>query len=237
MMRKPLIGVVPYYSDKNGGEYMPGGYFRGVEAMGGEIMAVHYDTPAEDLPGLAGKLDALIFSGGVDVDPKHFGQEKEPACGSVNPVRDELELRLFELAFGRRLPMLGICRGIQLINVAMGGTLIQDIPTRFPGSQHQQEAERLALWHRVKLAEGTPIAELYEGQKELLTNSFHHQAIDQTAPGLLVNAWAAEGFPEAVTGEGNMPILGVQWHPEVSFQTDAASVRIFQLFDRMIQGK
>ncbi len=234
-MARPVIGVIPYYSESNGGEYMPGGYFLGVEALKGEIRAIHYDTPAVDLPGLVRGLDALIFSGGVDVDPKYFGQEKEPACGSINPVRDELELRLFELAAERRLPVMGICRGIQLINVAMGGTLIQDIPSRFPGTQHQQEAERHALWHEVKLVGGTPLAALFGGRSSLRTNSFHHQAIDRTAPGLLVNAVAAEGFPEAVTGEGSQPILGVQWHPEVSFRHDENSRKIFDLFARMMR--
>ncbi len=235
-MTKPLVGVIPYYSEKNGGEYMPGGYFRGVEALGGEFRVIHYDTPAEELPGLVKGLDALIFSGGVDVDPKYFGQEKEPACGSINPVRDELELRLFELAAGRRLPVLGICRGIQLINVAMGGTLIQDIPSRFPGTEHQQEAQRLEMWHEVRLVPGTPLSEHFGGREKLMTNSFHHQAIDRTAPGLKVNATAAEGFPEAVTGEGNQPILGVQWHPEVSFQVDENSRSIFALFKSMMEG-
>ncbi len=236
-MTKPVIGVVPYYSESSGGEYMPGGYIRCVEHLGGEMRVLHYDTPAEDLKGIAEQLDGLIFSGGVDVDPKYYGQEKEPGCGSINPVRDELELRLFELAAGRRIPILGICRGIQLINVAMGGTLIQDIPSRYPGSQHQQEAKRLEMWHEVALAAGTPLSELYAGQERLLTNSFHHQAIDRTAPGLAVNAWAEEGFPEAVSGTGNQPILGVQWHPEVSCQTDANSRKIFDLYDRMVQGR
>ncbi len=235
-MKKPLIGVIPYYSEKDGGEYFPGGYIRAVEALEGELRAVHYDTPAGELPGLAKSLDALIFSGGVDVDPKHFGQEKEEACGSINPVRDELELRLFELCARRRLPILGICRGIQLINVAMGGTLIQDIPSRFPGSQHQQEAKRLEMWHKVRLAEGTPLSALYGGAETLVTNSFHHQAIDRLAPGLQVNAWAEEGFPEAVTGTGDQPILGVQWHPEVSIQVDENSRRIFELFHSMMNA-
>ena len=128
------------------------------------------------------------------------------------------------------MPILAICRGMQLANVVMGGSLYQDLPSAFPGSAHEQAAPRQALSHDVRLVPGTPLAGLFPGQETLLTNSFHHQAIRRLAPGLTVNAWADEGFPEAVTGEGPGFLLGVQWHPEVSFRTDASSRRVVAYF-------
>ena len=143
MNSKPRIGVTPYFNYDSGEEYMPEGYIRGVEHVGGEMVTLHYDTPLEALKDIVDGLDGLIFAGGPDIHPKFFGQEIDPKCGRINLQRDELELKLFECAALRRLPVFGICRGIQLINVAMGGTLIQDVPSVYPGAVHQQEAARL----------------------------------------------------------------------------------------------
>ncbi len=231
-----VIGVTPYYNYDRKTEYMPEGYSRGVEWMDGSMISLHYDLTQEQMRNALSRVDAVIFSGGEDVHPKFYGQEVQPECGEIDERRDEMELRLFDMAVCMNLPIMGICRGIQLINVAMGGTLIQDVPSRFGGILHQQDAPRLALWHDVTLIPGTPVSDLYGGADKLRTNSFHHQAVLDLAPGLVVNAMAAEGFPEAFTSAGSLPILGVQWHPEVSFTVDDNSKKIFDLFRSMIEN-
>ena len=230
MNRKPRIGVTPYFNYDTGEEYMPEGYFRGVEHVGGEFVVIHYNTDLAALPGIVDTLDGVIFAGGPDIDPALFGQAVDPDCGRINRLRDDLELALFAECARRKLPAFGICRGIQLINVAMGGTLIQHVPGKFPGAVHQQEAHRLELWHDVRIVPGTPLADIYGADALVRTNSFHHQALLDVAEGLQVNAVVAEGFPEAVTGTGDQFILGVQWHPEISYNKDANSRKLFEYF-------
>ena len=233
-MNKPRIGIPPYFNYDSGEEYMPEGYLRAAECVRGELVTIHYDTPLEEIPALARSLDGLILSGGVDVDPHCYGQEPSPLCGRINPVRDRLELVLLKEVLGSSLPILAICRGIQILNVAMGGTLIQDIPSAFPGAVHEQRNGRLSMSHRVRLAPGGFLSGLCGGADSLLTNSFHHQAVDRLAEGLRPEAWAEEGFLEACRGEGAQWILGVQWHPEITQKTDPASLEIFKAFGRAI---
>lgn len=235
MKRKPRIGVTPYFNYDTGEEYMPEGYFRGVEHVGGEFVVIHYNTDLSLLPQIVDTLDGVIFAGGPDIDPVLYGQEVDPDCGRINRLRDDLELKLFAEAARRKLPVFGICRGIQLINVAMGGTMVQHIPGRFPGAIHQQEAARLELWHDVQVIPGTPLAAIYGDGARVKTNSFHHQALLDVAEGLQVNATVAEGFAEAVTGTGDQFILGVQWHPEISYNKDENSRKLFEYFRQAVE--
>ena len=235
-MDRMVIGVTPYYDYTRKTEYMPEGYSRGVEQMDASMISLHYDMTPERMREALSRVDAVIFSGGEDIHPRFYGQAVSPQCGEVDERRDRMELKLFDLAMQKNLPILGICRGIQLINVAMGGTLIQDIPSHCH-VEHQQKAPRLALWHDVHLMPETPLSRLYGGAEKIYTNSFHHQAVLDLAPGLKANAMAAEGFVEAFTAEGSLPILGVQWHPEVSFTVDENSPKVFDLFRSMIENR
>lgn len=234
-MKKPRIGVTPYFNYDTGEEYMPEGYFRAVEHLDGEFVIIHYNTPLEKVPAIVDSLDGMIFAGGPDIDPALFGQPVDPDCGRINRVRDDLELKIFAEAARRRLPVLGICRGIQLINVAMGGTLTQHVPGVY-GVVHQQTEARLALSHNVRVLPGTLLATVFGDDTQLQTNSFHHQALLDVADGLAVNAVAQEGFPEAVAGTGEQFILGVQWHPEISYNVDANSRRVFDLFRTAVEA-
>lgn len=231
MNTRPRIGVTPYFNYETNEEYVPEGYFRAVEHVGGEFVLIHYNTDLSLIDEIVETLDGIIFAGGPDIDPVLYGQDVDPDCGRINRLRDDLELKLFESAAKRKLPVLGICRGIQLLNVAMGGTLIQHVPGRFEGSLHQQNAKRLELWHDVSVLPGTPLAGIYGDNAKVRTNSFHHQAILDLAEGLCVNAVVDEGFVEAVSGTGEQFILGVQWHPEVSYNVDANSRKVFDLFN------
>lgn len=154
------------------------------------------------------RIDALVLSGGEDIDPKHYGEKPHPKLGRVQSLRDDFDFRLLAAARRRGIPVLGICRGCQLINVAFGGTLVQDIPSEFPNSTLKHRGGR----HRVKIVPGSRFAKLL-GKTEAEVNSNHHQSVKKTAPGFRVTAVADDGVVEAIESESE-PIFGVQFHPE-----------------------
>ena len=229
-MKRPRIGIPPYFNYETGEEYMPEGYLRAADCLNGNLVTLHYDMPLGHLPALVKTLDGIILSGGVDVDPRLYGQEPSPRCGRIDSHRDRMEQALLSEALGTRIPILAICRGMQFLNVILGGTLYQDIPTVFPGANHSQKNGRHSLSHEVTLTPGSLLSEIYEGAGRLMTNSFHHQAVDRLGEGLIPEAYAEEGFLEAYHSSGDQWILGVQWHPEVSFKLDAPSRKIFHRF-------
>lgn len=165
-------------------------------------------------PDLIRTLDALVLTGGEDVAPERYGTERSPALDDVDVERDAFEVALFALAHERNLPVLGICRGIQLINVAMGGTLWQDLSSERPsGTSHDPGGSRQARSHAVRLAPGSLAARVF-GTSTIDVNSIHHQAVRDLAPGLVASGWAEDGLIEAVEGTTGPWLLAVQWHPE-----------------------
>jgi putative glutamine amidotransferase len=156
----------------------------------------------------------LLLTGGEDVDPSRYGAEPSAALGSVDLARDRFELALFAAARAAAMPILGICRGIQLINVAMGGSLYQDLATERPGPvDHNPAVARTARTHQVRLEPGSRVARAL-GVERLAPNSFHHQAIKVLAPGLVATGWTDDNLIEAVEGRGDPWLLALQWHPE-----------------------
>ena len=227
-MAKPRIGITP--SCKNGNPHeqtLSPRYLAAVEQSGGEAVVLDMFTTAREMPALIKGLDGLIFSGGGDIDPVRFGQEKLPECGTIVPERDELELALMQAAMERDLPILGICRGIQVINVALGGTLLQDLPSAW-GKAHRQAGEDI-YWHPVDVVPGTLLHGIVQTGR-MPTNSFHHQCVLDVAPGLTVSARAEDGVIEAVESASARFLLGVEWHPEISWSHDEYSKRIFASF-------
>jgi len=160
--------------------------------------------------------DGILLSGGGDIDPRHFGQSPHPDLGMVDEERDLFELALYRAAKTRGLPILGICRGVQVINVTEGGTLHQHLPALPKTLQHSQRNKDGTPFHAVKLEPHTTLAKHY-GETSIRTNSYHHQAIDTLGKELKATAWSDDGTIEAVEGTGNAFVLGVQWHPEMSF--------------------
>ncbi len=210
-------------------------YVEAIEAAGG--------TPVPVLPGAGAdtldRVDGLVLTGGLDVDPKEYGQDVDPAMAvEVDAERDALELPLVREAVRRDLPMLAICRGIQVLNVALGGTLTQDLDVQRTGRQgwsHQQRKSRPddaldAAIHEVDVTPGSRLRDI-AGTDRLGVNTFHHQAIAQVAPGLVVTARAVEPdapeLIEAVEAPGCRWVLGVQWHPERMWRTGPAHRRLF----------
>ncbi|MFI5257950.1 MAG: gamma-glutamyl-gamma-aminobutyrate hydrolase family protein [Gemmatimonadales bacterium] len=176
------------------------------------ILPVLADRDAEEmLDGMAG----LILTGGEDVDPKHFGEAAHPALGDVHPRRDEFELALVRAARARRIPTFAICRGVQVANVALGGTLVQDLPSEWPSAlAHESGQGRADRTHVVRLAAGSRLARAC-GAVDITVNSMHHQAMARVADGLLAVAHAPDAVVEGVEWTGDdWWMLGVQWHPE-----------------------
>lgn len=176
-------------------------YIKAVLRAGGQPAAAY--SPPPDL-GCAG----LLLCGGGDLDPGLFGQE-DRGSQPPDPVRDRAELELVQSYLRAGKPILGICRGMQVINVALGGTLLQDLP--YPARQRHLGQEDRDQVHPIALSPGGFLSALYGAS--LTVNSWHHQAVDRLGEGLVSSAWAAEGFPEALEHR-NAPVLGVQFHPE-----------------------
>ncbi len=205
-------------------------YLRSLVAAGVPRETIEIATPLSPTPG---PFDALLLGGGVDVDPARYGRPTlDNGTVEVDAERDALDFRLFEEARRTGVPVLGICRGLQVVNVALGGTLVQDIPSERPSPvvHARTQAEKTRRDHRVEIAPGTRLA-LIAGAVEASVNSRHHQAIETVAPGLCVSAVAPDGMPEAVESAGEPWLLAVQWHPE-NLAGDPVSQRLFEEFLR-----
>ena len=212
-MTLPRIGISGRSALVEGAERsgVNASYLHAVAAVGGAPVILSPIAGAAAVPALLDGIDALILSGGADIDPAHYGAPRHPHLDTVEPERDAFELALFAEARERSLPVLAICRGLQLTNVALGGTLWQDLPSE--RGVHPQSAARTDRAHAVDVTAGSRLAELV-GNEPLRVNSFHHQAIRDLAPGLVVTARAEDGTLEGIETTGPWWLVGVQWHPE-----------------------
>ena len=209
---RPIIGITGNYD--SGKCTLLEGYYRSVIEAGGTPIII---PPADDTATMASMLDrvdALIFSGGGDINPLYLGEEPLPQLSSINAVRDSQELLLARLAADRQIPILGICRGLQVMMAAFGGKLYQDIYKEASASlKHSQEAERHVATHTVNITEGSKLHQIFNAGK-LAVNSFHHQAVREAAPGFAVTALSPDALIEAVESTTHKSMIGVQWHPE-----------------------
>lgn len=228
--KKPVIGIVPLVDYQRASYWMLPGYMQGVEQAGGLPLMLPLTDDEAALTQLAGLCDGFLLTGGQDVDPAVYGAEKSNLCGETSPERDRMETRLLALARAQDKPVLGICRGIQFLNAALGGTLWQDLPVDYPSEvNHHQTGAYEAPIHTVRLLPGTPLADLL-GKDTLPVNSYHHQAIRTLAPGLTAMATAPDGVVEAVYEPGKRFVWAVQWHPEFSWKVSEDSRKIFAAF-------
>jgi putative glutamine amidotransferase len=190
----------------------------------------------ETLRGVYDALDAVFLPGGADIDPVSYGTDPHPLCDKTDRERDRVELALARWAMGEGKPVLGVCRGMQLINLAAGGTLFQDIAEQLPGSiKHDyfpfsgQNFTRDFLAHEVTVAEGTRLAGVF-GAGDLRVNSMHHQGVRDIGAGLVVSATAPDGLVEGLESDNGHYVVGVQWHPEALTDNQAAARKLFDEF-------
>lgn len=208
-------------------------YYLAAAAMGAvPVMIPLLDGDVETLRAIYDRLDGLLLAGGVDMEPRTFGEGPHPQLGRTDRSRDAVELQLVHWAIAEGKPVLGLCRGHQVLNVALGGTLYQDIESQIPGAMRHDffpGFPRDYLAHEVTLTPGSRLHAAIGGAT-MPVNSMHHQAVKSLAPGLLVSARAGDGVIEAIEAEGPNYLVGVQWHPEVFEQRDERTHRLFQSF-------
>ncbi|MFY9377950.1 MAG: gamma-glutamyl-gamma-aminobutyrate hydrolase family protein [Peptococcia bacterium] len=229
----PIIGITCSWQEEKKVHNMAATYIEAVLAAGGVPLIIP-SQPKDKAETIYAAIDGLILAGGPDLDPWHFGEEPQKDLGVITPLRDQLELELSRLALVGNKPVLAICRGIQVLNVAAGGTIYQDI-SGLTQLKHSQEAPRWHPTHGIQIAEESSLFTL-AGQTHYRVNSFHHQAIAKVGQGLRAVAWARDKLVEAVENlAGDGRIRGVQWHPEGSWQQDQLSLKLFS--DLVLQAK
>jgi microsomal dipeptidase-like Zn-dependent dipeptidase/gamma-glutamyl-gamma-aminobutyrate hydrolase PuuD len=208
----PVIGISGNF--REGDCTLAQAYFMSVVEAGGTPVVIPSYDDDKALVSLLDTLDGIVLSGGADIDPDYLGEEPLD-CVSVNPRRDRQELTLVHLAADRKIPVLGICRGIQILTAALGGKLYQDIKTQHdrPCIEHSQTIARGLPSHNVQLEKDSLLYSLF-GKETLAVNSFHHQAVKEVPKGFRVTAVAPDGIIEGMESTSFLPILGVQWHPE-----------------------
>ena len=227
---KPVIGLVPLVDEGRESLWMLPGYMEGIAGAGGLSFMLPLSGDETDLSRLLSLCGGLLLTGGHDVSPALYGQSPLPVCGACSPERDRMESILLRLAMAENKPVLGICRGLQFMNAALGGTLWQDLPSQHPsGISHHGTPPYDRPVHAVTVLPDTPLSAVL-GESSLPVNSYHHQAVRELAPCLRPMALSPDGLVEAAWHPEMHFLWGVQWHPEFSFRTDAASRSLFRAF-------
>lgn len=230
--KKPIIALTPYFNIDKDEPYMRPAYIKAIRAAGGIPVILPLDLTTEELKQLADTFDGFLFTGGPDVHPFYFGEETQAHCGNVCLRRDVMELELLKLVMARRKPILGICRGVQLLNIGLGGDIYQDIPSQFKEDfpiAHTQPFYYDIPSHTVKVTPNTLLADIAQSDT-LKVNSMHHQAVRRIAPGLTTSGHAPGGLVECIEKPDYPYFIGVQWHPEYLWEQDEAAARLFASF-------
>lgn len=243
MARRPVIGITTQTMHSIDGipEGLPSSWMMNqryihavAEVLGAPVMIPLLDDDLETLRAVYESLDGVLIPGGVDMDPHTFGEPRGPRLGRIDPARDTVELALTRWAVADKKPLLGLCRGSQVINVALGGTLYQDIESEFaqpikhdyfPTAGYARDY----LAHPVSVAPASRLGAILE-RSEVLVNSMHHQGVKQLAPGLVVSALAPDGLVEGLESSNGHFMVGVQWHPESLVDHDTGMRRLFNTF-------
>lgn len=232
-MKRPLIGVTCNYDYRDtvgmtsgmgicgqDWNFVAGDYIYILEKAGAVPVLIPRCDQFETITPLLDQLDGILISGGHDVGPERYNAFPKGYCGTIIPQRDEFDLAVTKYAFAKNKPILGICRGIQILNVARGGTLYQDLEKEGNFEHHfGDKYPRNVAWHKVTLAEGSLLHRIF-GEDEIGVNSFHHQAVRDPGDGVKIVARSSDGVPEAIEVEGFRFAAAVQWHPEMMYDSD-----------------
>ena len=241
-MARPVIGIATQTLPGKPGGDLPNCWIMGqryVESLR-VVGAIPWLIPLmpndpDTMEALFEKLDGVFLTGGVDVDPSRYGEVRHPKCGTTDPDRDAIELMLLEHAERTGKPLLAVCRGIQILNVARGGTLYQDVTAMVPAAMKHdyfptpERPSRSYLAHEITVEKKSRLGSIL-GESVVPVNSMHHQAIKDLAPGLLATAYAPDGIIEAVESTGENFCIAVQWHPEELAETQPGMKRLFTSF-------
>lgn len=229
---RPRIGITMRIELESDRFYLSRHYSEAIEAAGGAPVHISLIPDAAYISSVVDAMDGILLPGSdSDVDPLRYGHEPHRALGDVHQIKDETDLLVLEEVERRRLPLLGICFGMQVLNVARGGTLIQDIKSQLLGAiKHQQGPPRDRPSHRVRLLDGSLLATLAEADAAVV-NSHHHQAIETLGDDLVATAWTSDGVVEALEDpRSDRFVSAVQWHPELGWKEDRLSQLLFRQF-------
>ena len=228
--RKPLIGLTPLWDKERARYWMFPDYMDCILRAGGMPVILPICDSSNDLSTIINMLDGILFTGGPDIEPAEYGSTDDTGTVDVCEKRDAFELPLMRMARNLDIPTLCICRGIQILNVAMGGTVYEDIPAQYPTELlHMQRIPFSKASHIVRIEKGTIMHDLVNSDR-IWVNSCHHQAIRRLASGLVVSGTAPDGLIEAVEFPNASFCLGVQWHPERLPQDNSSSKAVFDAF-------
>jgi len=231
-MKKPIIALTPLFDDDLESIWMLNDYLEAIFAAGGIPVILPLDIKKEDLPEVAARFDGFLITGGQDVNPSLYGEEKMDCCGGINSRRDTLEIDLIREVLKNDKPVLGICRGLQIINVALGGTLYQDIAEQLyldKETPYKQDKPYGEPFHPIDVIPGTPLHSIL-GKDRLDVNSLHHQAVKDLSPELKAAAISDKGVIESTYMPDKKFVLSVQWHPEYMMHKYPLHLEIFKKF-------
>ncbi|WP_103104320.1 gamma-glutamyl-gamma-aminobutyrate hydrolase family protein [Brevibacillus reuszeri] len=228
---RPIIGVTTFLSEQSKYSTVSRNYIDSIYAAGGLPVNIPIISNESNYDDYIQMLDGLLFTGGNDIAPYYFGENPVRELNSMSSIRDEYEFSLFKAAYEKNMPIFGICRGIQLINVAMDGSLYQDIYSQCPGTlghspEHTASDE---FYHAVQIKVDTQLYEIF-GEERIFTNSFHHQSVKKLGNNLIATAYSEDGIVEAIESTEDRFLLGVQWHPECMTKRHPMFLKLFRAF-------
>lgn len=227
-----LIGITPFRSSENGRLCLSRDYADALRQANALPVILPMESDEKRLEELLSRIDGLLLSGGEDVDPKLYGEETLPCCGEIDTERDTMEMPLTRMALEKNMPVLAICRGIQVLNVAAGGTLYQDVAEQYKKEvEHPVYKRPREKVHEMHLVPDTMLSKII-GFDQICVNSRHHQAVKEPGKGLIVCARAADGLIEGVEMPDKRFVLGVQWHPESLCSYSPEALAVFEAFVR-----
>jgi putative glutamine amidotransferase len=227
---RPVIGLIPLYDDDKESYWMLPGYMKAIEETGGLPIMLPLTSDEDELDEAYSLCDGLLFTGGHDVSPELYGELAKKTCGKPCITRDRMECYLIDKCLRDDKPLLGICRGIQLLNAHLGGTLYQDLPTEYQcKAEHHMAPPYDRKAHDVEVFDNTLLAKIIgSGIHEV--NSYHHQAIKELSPEVTKMAVSEDGLIEAIAVNNHRFAIGVQWHPEFSYYNNEESMKIVTAF-------
>ncbi len=233
---RPITGVMPLWDDERKSLWMLPGYLDGIHEAGGIPVVLPLADDEEELEKLTDMCDGFLFTGGHDISPEIYHEIPLDGLISSCKKRDRMEIFILKKALITGKPVLGICRGIHLINGVLGGTLYQDLPSQHPSeTNHHQTPPYDIPVHTVELVRDSPLYACLK--KDMIpVNSYHHQAVKDLAPGLCPMAVSPDGLIESLYRPDHPFLWAVQWHPEYSFKTDICSRKIFESFVTAMKG-